>query len=579
MILYPLILLPQTKNPSITIHGNHYFSQRELLRSLLGTESDLSHQRALALDSAIVERYRLEGFFFTRIDSVLTSATSNDEETSLDVYLSEGEQSVIARISFWGVKHFAAEEIRSRFETGVGKTLQQATLEKDIDDLLTRYENDGYPLAKVKVDSLAVDSLDKSRLTFAIEVSEGPRVALTEVTVAGNSTTRSNVVAREAYLQPGELYNQEKVDRIRRRLERLGIFASVGEPQLYFSHDIGDSDAVAGGLSITVQEGNTNNFDGVVGYAPAVQTGQSGYFTGNVFVSMRNLFGTARKVVVRWQRETPATQELEASYDEPWVGGYPLYAGIGIFQRKQDSSYIKTRFDLRGDLNVTSELSLALTFRKESVVPSADLTYFTVFESDITSFGGEIHFDTRDNLRNPTSGIAYATTYSRGTKKIDGPAQYLFLAPGRSFLVEQITLDVESYFPTFRRQVLLIGFHGKKISSGQLEQSDLFQLGGTNSVRGYRENQFYGSQIIWSNVENRFLVGRTSSVFGFVDAGYFSRPADINHSISSQQKFLYGYGVGTRLETSLGIFRLSFALGQGDGFSDAKIHFGIANDF
>lgn len=578
MMLFPLVLHPQSKNLSITIHGNHYFSQRELIRSLSGADGNRSPQRVHALDSAIVERYRLEGFFFARIDSVVTSPSSDDEGI-LDIYLSEGEQSVIARISFHGVRHFSPEEITSRFETAVGKTLQQATLEKDIDDLLITYENNGFPLAKIKVDSLAVDSLDKSRLTFALEVAEGPSVGLTEISVEGNATTRSNVVAREAYLQPGEPYNQEKVDRIRRRLERLGIFASVGEPQLYFSHDVGDSGNVTGGLSITVQEGNTNNFDGVVGYAPATQTGQSGYFTGNVFVSMRNLFGTARKAVVRWQRESPSTQELEASYNEPWVGGYPLYAGIGIFQRKQDSSYIKTRFDLRGDLNVTSELSLALTFRQESVVPSTDLNYFTVFESDITSLGGEIHYDTRDNLRSPTSGIVYATTYSRGRKKINGPAQYLSLAIARSFLVEQFTVDLESYVPTFRRQVVLLGFHGKKISSSQLEQSDLFQLGGTNSVRGYRENQFYGSQIVWSNVENRFLVGRSSSVFGFVDAGYFSRPADINHSISSQQKFLYGYGVGARIETSLGIFRVSFALGEGDGFSDAKIHFGIANDF
>ena len=140
-------------------------------------------------------------------------------------------------------------------------------------------------------------------------------------------------------------------------------------------------------------------------------------------------------------------------------------------------------------------------------------------------------------------------------------------------------MDMECYLPLFTKQVLLVGFHGKKITSSQLEQSDLFQIGGTNTVRGYRENQFYGSQVLWSNFEYRFLTGRLSSVFVFVDAGYFSRPPDDLHSIPSQEKFLYGYGVGTRLDTSLGIMQVSFALGQGDGFSDAKIHFGIANDF
>ena len=217
---------------------------------------------------------------------------------------------------------------------------------------------------------------------------------------------------------------------------------------------------------------------------------------------------------------------------------------MGIFQRKQDSTYIKTRFDFRADVNLTTDLSIAGTISQESVVPSANLTYFSVFESSLLSLGGEIHYDTRDDVRNPTSGINYATAYSRGTKNITGPEQYLSLAPDQSFLVEQLSMDMECYLPLFTRQVLLAGFHGKKITSSQLEQSDLFQIGGTNTVRGYLENQFYGSQVLWSNFEYRFLTGRLSSVFGFVDAGYFSKPPDILHALPSQEKFLYGYGVG-----------------------------------
>jgi outer membrane protein insertion porin family len=432
---------------------------------------------------------------------------------------------------------------------------------------------------KVHIDSLEIDSLDTSKLSFVLAVTEGPKVYLTEIKVEGNALTRGNVIAREAYLHTSEIYDQEKVDGIRRRLERLGIFSSVGEPQLYLFHDPGSADTVSGGISIAVLEGNTNNFDGIVGYVPPAPGEGSGYFTGYMFVSMRNLFGTGRKAVVRWQRENQSTQELEASYNEPWVAGYPVNAGVSIFQRKQDSTYIKTRFDFRADVNLTTDLTIAGTISQESVVPSANLNYFSVFESSLLALGGEIHYDTRDDVRNPTSGISYATAYSRGTKKITGPEQYLSLAPDQSFLVEQLSMDMECYLPLFTMQVLLAGFHGKKITSDQLEQSDLFQIGGTNTVRGYRENQFYGSQVLWSNFEYRFLTGRLSSVFGFVDAGYFSKPPDILHALPSQEKFLYGYGIGTRLDTSLGILQVSLALGEGDTFSTAKIHFGIANDF
>jgi len=526
-----------------------------------------------------MDRYRDEGFYFARVDSVQRSFSADSAAVGLDFFLYEGKQSLIERMGISGMRAFFPDDVRKQFETAPGALLRQAVIEKDIDDLLTRYENDGYPLAKIRIDSLEVDSLDSSKLSFVLAVTEGPRVYLTELKVQGNSLTRGNVVAREAYLHPYEIYNQEKVDGIRRRLERLGIFSSVEEPQLYLSHEPGSADTVSGGLSVTVQEGNTNNFDGIVGYVPPLPGEGSGYFTGYVFISMKNLFGTGRKAVVRWQRETQSTQELEATYNEPWVAGLPVNAGVGILQRKQDSSYIKTRFDFRADINLTTELSISATLSQESVVPSANLTYFSVFESSLLSYGGEIHFDTRDDNRNPTSGINYATAYSRGTKNITGPQQYLSLAPDQSFLVEQFSMDLEYYLPLFSRQVLLAGFHGKKITSSGLEQSDLFMIGGTNTVRGYRENQFYGSQVLWSNFEYRFLTGRLSSVFGFVDAGYFSKPPDVLHDLPSQEKFLYGYGIGTRLDTSLGILQVSLALGEGDTFSTAKIHFGIANDF
>ncbi len=580
MVCLPSVLVSQTKIISIGFYGNHYFSQRELLQFLPFSRGSEFHRERLHTSlQAVMDHYRGEGFYFARFDSVHCVFSADSTTVGLDLFLDEGKQTLIERIGISGAALFPPDDIRKQFETAPGILLRQTTLEKDIDDVLTRYENRGYPLAKVHVDSLAVDSLDASKLSFVLAVTEGPRVYLTEIKVEGNTQTRSNVIAREAYFQPAEIYNQEKVNRIRRRLERLGIFSSVGEPQLYLLNDPGSADSVAAGISIGVQDGNTNNFDGIVGYVPPVAGGGSGYFTGNVFVSMRNLFGTGRKAVVRWQRETQLTQELEASYNEPWVAGYPVNAGLGIFQRKQDSTYIKTRFDVRADVNVTTELSLAATLGQESVVPSANLTYFSVFESSLLSLGGEIHYDTRDDPRNPTSGISYATAYSRGTKKITGPQQYLSLAPDRNFLVEQLSMDMESYLPLFTRQVLLVGIHGKKITSSQLEQSDLFQIGGTNTVRGYRENQFYGSQVLWSNFEYRFLTGRLSSVFGFLDAGYFSKPPDFLHSFPSQEKFLYGYGVGTRLDTSLGILQVSFALGEGDTFSTAKIHFGIANDF
>jgi outer membrane protein insertion porin family len=111
------------------------------------------------------------------------------------------------------------------------------------------------------------------------------------------------------------------------------------------------------------------------------------------------------------------------------------------------------------------------------------------------------------------------------------------------------------------------------------ENSDLFRLGGTNSLRGYREDQFLGARILWTNLEYRLLLTRRTFAFLFFDTGYYLREADVERNILKSEDFLYGYGLGLNIETGLGVLGVSFALGEGDSFSDGKIHFGLVNEF
>jgi outer membrane protein insertion porin family len=109
--------------------------------------------------------------------------------------------------------------------------------------------------------------------------------------------------------------------------------------------------------------------------------------------------------------------------------------------------------------------------------------------------------------------------------------------------------------------------------------SDLFRLGGASTLRGYREGQFLGSRIVWTNLEYRFLVAPRSFFYGFIDGGYIVQPdiAAVKMTGSEQSKF--GYGIGVRMDSALGLIGVSFALGEGDTFSTAKIHIRLINEF
>ncbi len=492
------------------------------------------------------------------------------------IFLNEGKQTLISDYKIVGNTVFSTEEIKTKFATTIGTPLQQNILEKDIDELLKHYENKGYPFTKIKIDSLQIDT-SQLQLSFIIEIEEGKQVSISEIQVTGNTITNTNVITREAKLLPNQIYQEEKIVRIQKNIERLQLFSSVSNPELYLLDTISTDTIMKGGLKITVQEMNTNNFDGIIGYIPNAKGG--GSFTGSVNVALRNLFGTGRKLFFRWNREAELTQELEGKYYEPWIFNFPVNVGGTFFQRKQDSSFVKTTVDIKGDFSFFDELVFGITLGNESIYSSSELSRLVTFNSTTFFYGGEVRYDTRDNIINSISGIYYSMSYQQGSKKITGPEKYLSLISQTQYTIQKFFVEANIFFPLWERQVFAMGFQGKLVNATQVEQSDLFPFGGTNSLRGYRENQFYASQTAVLKNEYRIVIGKNSSVFGFFDVGYFFRPNNTIQNIIEQKEFLYGYGIGARVETNLGIISVSYALGKDDAITQGKIHFGLANNF
>ncbi len=523
----------------------------------------------------VLRNYGADGYYLANMDSVHRSFSDDSLSVSITIFVTEGERIEIGKIAIDGNRLFSQEAILRDFDTRVGEVLAESVLERDVELLIGRYERLGYPFVIVGIDTVSMynDEEGRRRLAVHLTVDEGRRVTINEIQVQGNESTQSDVIVRESRIAPGGLYNQDKVNEIKRRLDRLNFFASISEPQLYL---VGSDTVGRGGLLIKVQEGNTNTFDGVIGYQPARTESERGYLTGLVNVSMRNLFGTGRRADIRWHQQDRATQELELHYLEPWLFGYPVSIEPGFLQRKQDSTYVSRRFDVKGNLLVTEDLGAALTFSHESVIPS-EASEFSVSDSRTITGGAEIRFDTRGDIYNPTSGVFYRTTYQVGQKKIltrgtgDGSDQ--------RYTVQRIGVDVEAFFEIFSKQVFAVGLHGRELRSGQIEVSDLFRLGGTNTLRGYREDQFLGSRLLWSNTEYRFSLARRSYIYGFFDAGYYLKPEDEIRNVEEVSAVKTGFGIGVRIETALGIIGVSYALGQGDTFSQGKIHFGLVNDF
>lgn len=576
-ILYlTLNLFPQAIR-NIEVSGNNYFSTSEIIGwSGISAGQNIFPGIIDSVNSRLAYNFAATGYYHSVFNTEI-HFQPDSQTVSLNISLTENDPTFISQIIFINAASVDSSSMISEFQFLEGAVFNKPDIEKSISSALEYYENNGNPFAEIVISKINFYTGTENGKYYAdiyLKLGKGRISRIDKIKINGSTKTKDKVVLRELRINPGEIYSQKLIEEIPYRLNRLGFFNSVNLPDYSINAD-GE-----GVLTIDIHDKQTNNFDGIIGFNPGNSQSESGYFTGLVNISLRNLFGTGRAAAIRWQKLDRSSQELELKYLEPWLFNFPLNVEAGLFQRNQDTIYVQRRLNFSISYLATEDISAAFIFSTESVIPGDnDTLTFTVYNSTSITTGLNLKIDSRDDPYAPTKGILFINAYSFSQKKINGPEK--FISPGfaTNINLQRFELEFRIFYQPFQRQVIALGLYGKELRGNFFDQSDLYRLGGTNSLRGYRQDQFLGSRIFWSNLEYRFSLTRRSFTFLFIDTGYFFLDGDKFRNIARSEAFKIGYGLGINLETGLGVIGVSFALAKGDGFSDGKIHFGIVNEF
>ncbi|MDR3668069.1 MAG: POTRA domain-containing protein [Ignavibacteriaceae bacterium] len=555
---------------NIEVKGNRAFSTTDVITwsgISLGSKPFKGIEDTVGFKLA--KNFAAQGYIKSSFDVRLIVIDSL--KANLSISIKEGDPAFVNRIIFENANASDSTDLIPQFEFMEGRIFNKYDLENDIGNILTSYENNGYPFIKIIIPSVIFysdSSAGKNYADIRLQIDRGTKNNIDKIEIAGNTKTKDFVITRELRIKTGEVYSQKRIEELPDRLNRLRFFDPVSTPSYYINSKN------EGVLVVNIKEKETNNFDGILGYIPGTNN-QPGYLTGLVNVNLRNLFGTGRVASIKWQQVDRSSQALELHYLEPWFLGYPFNLNGSLVQNKQDSSYVQRTFEGSVEFLASEDLSASFILSSDVVIPTINDTYIPqVFNSSSVTTGISLKYDTRDDPYAPMKGIVFNNLESYSKKTIKGPASLITSDTQTKINLQRIQVDLGLYYSPFLRQVIAFGVHGRELLGSSFENSDLYRLGGTSTLRGYLENQFLGSRIAWSNTEYRFLLARRSYIFTFFDTGYY-----FNSAVDKKEDFKLGYGLGLSIETGLGVLGVSFALGQGDSFSEGKIHFGIINEF
>jgi outer membrane protein insertion porin family len=498
-------------------------------------------------------------------------------------------------IEIVGNRFFQKQELLSHLMLKPGLTYSDDLLERSIDQILMLYDENGFPYCEVSPSDFKIT--DEGKLSFLLEVDEGPRVRINKIEFEGLKNTKEKVIRRESRLQKDSFgfFSQSKVNKSLERLRKLSYIKDIEEVSLLAENDpirgLSPETAV---LKIKLTERRNNSFSGILGYVPSTRAfrtspssaNRNGYLTGKIDLVFDNIFGTGRRVDLNWYKKDPYSSYFAFSYREPWILGLPPTLELGISQTDYDSTYLQISITAGLLFNPLEKVSWKAEVGWEKVVPgSIGETY--LLHSRKYKAGVNLTINLLDDLSNPRKGLFHQTQVTYGRKRNYSTADD---TPKKEVIYDtKFSLDLEHFLPTFSKQTFMTGIHLRGMttddesdgSSGSVPFPEQFKLGGINSLRGYREEEFSGTKVAWTNLEYRFLLGRESRFFIFADYGYFFRQArSIEEKILSKiSGKKLGYGFGIRIDSRAGLLGIDYGMGEKDRFNEGKIHFGIVNRF
>ncbi|MBE9063746.1 BamA/TamA family outer membrane protein [cf. Phormidesmis sp. LEGE 11477] len=496
------------------------------------------------------------------------------------------------------------EAVDDIFRDQYGQILNLRDLQNGILDLNDWYQDNGYVLAQV---TASPQISEQGVVTLIVAEGEIEEIAVRYITADGEITdedgdpvdgkTRDFIITREFESEPGDVFQEEAIQRDVAQVFGLGIFEDIR-----LSLDPGDEDPRKVKVVVNVAERDTGSIGASLGF------NLRGDLFGQVSYNEDNFGGNNQKLRTEGRVTTRGDFLFDVAFTDPWIAGDPYRTSYtaSLFNRRATSlifdngpidvdlpngdtprlNRLGTGISFSRPLDNGLSLSLGGQYERVALLDSDgdvfaedelgnDLTASGTGRDDLFTLQFGAVLDRRNNPGLPTSGNLFRV----------GTEQSVPLGSGSIFF-NKIRGSYSQYVPIrflggdSGRETIAFNVQGG-LAVGDLPPYEQFPLGGGNSVRGFEEGGVgSGNAFLLGTAEYRFplfsefLNGALFADYG-TDLGSGrgdSDPAAVRGKPGSG----FGYGAGVRVQTPLGALRLDYGIGS-EG--DSRFHFGFGERF
>jgi outer membrane protein insertion porin family len=419
--------------------------------------------------------------------------------------------------------------------------------------------------------------------------------------------TRDYVILRELKTKKGDYFNRKTFyEKDRARLINLDLFEDVT-----FTENTVGAGTGRVKLTINVVEKRTGTISAGVGYSNRQQ------LVGRAEISETNFQGRGEGVSLLWETGGAANRNsVELGYTRPWLDKHQTALQVNVFDKTvyrfsnslqssvqsfsgqlgTDNRYNEQRTGATFTLSrpIRDTLRASITLRGENVrtdpLALSGVNTSIIQDGPIYSVGASLLRDTRDLVLDPVAGgyqnLSVQAGHANLNKIVDSNGFPVSQAVTGSVSFSKGSLEFRQYLSlqgkrkrlTDEKSAIALRFLTGS-SVGTLPFFEQFFVGGAETLRGYREDRYWGKYMFLGSVELRQPLARRLKGVLFMDMGdaWGGNYSNVNLEGFTQSGFKphLGVGLGIRVGTPLGPIRLDYGIGDEGG----RTHFSIGNVF
>jgi outer membrane protein insertion porin family len=219
----------------LNIVGNQLFSDDEILRDIESLidlpwwrfmSSDRYQQKNLQGDFEKIRSFYLDrGYLRFSIESNTVSVSPDKESVYVTLTVKEGEQYTITGVDFVGDLAGQDEIIKAMLPLKSGQLYNGALVTYTEESIAKYLATFGYANTKVRTNTTIND--DKKEVALTLSVDPGKRVYVNRISMAGNASTKDEVLRRELRQMEGASLSNDALELSKERIQRLPYIEKV----------------------------------------------------------------------------------------------------------------------------------------------------------------------------------------------------------------------------------------------------------------------------------------------------------------------------------------------------------------